>query len=316
VAAGSLVMHLLLLLGVWNLDAQIASVSSTSDSVPVELIEIAPESAGSIETTGTATSQPSGDPGSSSLVSPNTVSPAIEAEPAPSTIVEPRSSLSAPTLTQAPAQPTASAEWSRPPDPVTPIPTAAPTPIPEQVSSTDAVNGTSPPLQPAEPDPFAGMENPEPLQPEPQPSLDSGESGELLQDLVVRQQIAPARIVASVTSAQPGIQDIQDQPAQPKFDTSPVITLDPTEYGCAVLDAEGFRYLGQAVEFQVVIATVSPELGVISAPPTLRSGSGSETYDQVAACLLQEWEFYPAVTAGESPELSELIVRVRIDAAD
>lgn len=336
--AGSIALHAVLLLGVHWLNFR-ASLGTTTADVPIDLIELPSET---LPPTSEFTTPDSGLSAPSTAVPQPQVEPAAPAAPAPGDITAP------PEDTQASPSAPAPAEAAPPP---TPVPAPAETVVPPTPAPTPAeaapLPDPVPPVLPGSLPPFAqepgdetegsnsatepeGESAPAPDVPSggisvpPAPAVDPGESdapggsqnseGEL-PGVEVPTEVEPAGFVANV-SASPippdEATDIPDQIAQPIAPSQNFV--NDAAFACPVTP-DVLNYSGAAVELRVIINTDPGDRSAgyvdVNNIVVLQS-SGSTAYDDLAACLLREWRFQQATTAGVSPDRSEVIVSVRI----
>jgi len=333
-ALGSIALHAGLLLSMRWLNLRASLAVSAANPVPVELIEIAPDAAPPVEAIEPAPAA------SSAPLTADSVPPTVEAAPpgsavpaAPEIAAQPPSefteSLPQPSAAPVPSAPTAPSESPSPVPPPSPS-SPAPTPPPEAIdpAAEPPPDSTPEPTQPQLPNPdgLPGGLTPAPIDPglseglpddTPDPMTGGNGTEGNLPSVDVGSEVTPARFVASV-SASPippeEATDIPEQIAQP-IESRRDFVNDAATSACEVAP-EVMGYLGAPADFRIVIDTDpnDPSVGYIAPDEiTLRQTSGSPAYDDLAACLLRDWEFRPAISQGTPPPSSEIIISVRID---
>ncbi len=116
--------------------------------------------------------------------------------------------------------------------------------------------------------------------------------------------MATLRVSSLPASANPT--DIPDELAAPRQESEP-ISAGAIGSTCPALEPEIVQYLGQPIEFRIAV----DDQGQVIYTEVSQS-SQSDAYDQLGACLVEQWQFYPAVT-DEQPVFSNLIVVLQID---
>lgn len=159
----------------------------------------------------------------------------------------------------------------------------------------------------------------------PPSSESSGQGEPVIPPVTVARQASATRVVVNLNvSPIPASDSPSDligpdgQIARPK-NLNPEFVINPTNSDC-LLDGDSFNYLGKVLEFYLEIETIAPDRGRVVGEPRLRGdSSGSTGYDQLAACLLRQVDFYPAFTptptGNLSPPSSEIVVQIKIDLA-
>ena len=84
-------------------------------------------------------------------------------------------------------------------------------------------------------------------------------------------------------------------PARPLF-TTKNFTLNHEQNACSTNISELERYLGQPIEVEVAIVPRVDETGriFVEIPGAAPLESTPTVYGELAACLIQQWEFAPA----------------------
>ncbi|MEP0868402.1 TonB family protein [Trichocoleus desertorum AS-A10] len=352
VLSGSIVIHVLLALTLrWSIRVAIAQPSNAS-SAPIEVVDIAPETA-SIEAEAAAPTAPIAqdpvtdsappqaddgvavlEPGVTAIL-PESVeatapspspSPPISQPPQPSSATPPASLPFTPPVLP---NPQASPEPRRDPEPeanVVPPPadnnqapvapdngseTPTESNIPPEQTSEDtgalpAPEGQTGTTQEGSEAPLGNPDSaseesetesnslpPGPTVPDSAPAPTDGGLGEAIGQVPVSQDPVPAEFQASLSVTEPGgpgAVDFHDQLATPKA-TSKTFPSDPTSVSGCVLVPESVQYFGQSVELRIAI----DEQGrVLDDATVVRQSSGSESFDQLATCVIASWEFNPA----------------------
>jgi TonB family protein len=339
-AAGSIAFHLILLLITLPLAVRLSAQQQSQEPTAIDLVELPPETAPSTLTEAPpAESRPEAAPASV----PEATEPAAEPSPAPAQPeppVEPDAPIFPP-LSQTPLTPAPLPSNSPTPIPPSPsprpreIPSPSPSPEPPDPEPSPSPEPSRPVApSPAPPDPEtdpAPQPNPEPdpdpadaLPDLPAPPIENGsESGldeptspsdsesELdLPDVAISDEVTPANWTANLLNvgtipASEDPTDIPEQPAIPNGD-SLTVTADPLTSSCDA-EPEAYQFFGQPVELQVAI----DETGQIFDKVQIRQSSGNSAYDDLAACLIREWEFTPAVSGGQ-PIASNLVIVITI----
>lgn len=128
----------------------------------------------------------------------------------------------------------------------------------------------------------------------------------------VNQTATPVRLLASLTFDRIPADEAGDDPEQlaaPIDDIATQEIADPRTSPCfSAIQPEALRSLGTSVGFQV---STDPT-GAIT-QTLLRESSQNAAYDALAQCLVQQWQFNPATTAGEPVASNALLVRITIE---
>jgi hypothetical protein len=328
VAVGSLTIHALLLLGMRWFNVQVSLSQPKTDTVLVEIIDVAPQAADSTPTLGTTAASPENAPSppTQATAVPDIATPNIEVQRQP--VDRPSSAAIAPPhldtnsgSTATPIPQTTPTSSSRPPVNLTPQP-AIPSPSPSSSGNPGSgdlpSDGSGSPGSSSNPGSASDHSSPPVAPGAGTPLNPPGQTGDNLPTASVDRQATPSSYTASVLSVGPIPQsenptDIQEQIAQPKA-LRQDFTSDPSGSGAATCLPEPaiLPYLGQTVELRAEIQTIDSASGRVS-HTDIRRSSGSDAYDNFAACLLANWEFRPASTQGQSPPFSEVVVQIKID---
>ncbi|MBW4654163.1 MAG: TonB family protein [Kaiparowitsia implicata GSE-PSE-MK54-09C] len=169
----------------------------------------------------------------------------------------------------------------------------------------------SPPAVPNPGDIAAGL----PDQPDggDRPSSGNPTDG-ILPDVAIGGEAMPTSLVATIVSTRSvpeseNPRDIPEIPAQ-VLDTSRTFLADPTQSGNCLIQPESLPWFGVEVDIQVTIDASGRVIGT-----TVRNSSGNADYADLAACLVQRWEFSPATTEGMAIASDYLIVSVVVNRA-
>jgi TonB family protein len=181
-------------------------------------------------------------------------------------------------------------------------PTAAPGP--------DGATGQSeePEPTPTEP-PFSPIEVPVPQDPG---RLDIPESNpEGLGETEVEESPVPTRLIARISHQPIAQQDsndvgMGDQPARPIQDRETFVS-DPTVSACTVNPAV-MTSLGTAVGLRVATDASGAVIEAI-----VQQSSQNPAYDELAACLVNNWQFEPAMYQGQPVDNDQLLVYITIE---
>jgi outer membrane biosynthesis protein TonB len=337
VITGAIALHLVVIVLGWILGVRVTTARSDDGLTPIEIVELddsALQEANQDAIASTLTDISEMD----SALLPLPPSPATDsASSAPASIDAPAQSPSdsvPSTPPQTPAivaQPTPAPSLNPAPSD---IPSAAPSPARPATPETEPAPSSSAPselpeLEPSAFDPSDPIPNLNDLsQPPATSSPDSGntesesDSDLSLPDVTVAQNPLPASLEAKILSIEPrSPHDLTDEPVNLMLGQDrQTFTLDPTTSLC-LLNPDDRAYLGQPVQLGVVLqvrpdgAYVHPDYA-----PEILQGSGSASFDQLAACLMQSWagSFIPPSNSSPStgevmPELSDVVVELEID---
>lgn len=349
VLAGSLAMHLIvLLIGRWYF-SQSASAPARGNPAAIEFVEIDPNavlpsrSVAPSKSASTAPLPKSPASANSPQPAPPPQSQLAQAPPLPENPAPDASSqIQAPPTSRPSPQPEATSQ-SRPertPNPARPAPPKQGEPVqpsPAPPASDRQPPNSSPTETPSpSPDSSPGSGNPgsspspesgnpgSPGSPLPTPPVpgspgnpapDSGDpvTGRVPVDSNLE---GAASFAVTVSNATLGA-DVPDRPdrlAQPTTLTQ-VIESSAIAGEC-LLTPEATNFYTQTVTLRL---TINDQGKVEGTPLVLNSGSGSSDYDALAQCAIKRWEFKPAynVTADgkQNPVMSNLDLSVRIEAS-
>jgi TonB family protein len=114
-------------------------------------------------------------------------------------------------------------------------------------------------------------------------------------------------LTAQLTIAEPAPDAIElpDTIARPRQD-SETFAADPRRSPC-LITPEVLPYLGETVAVQVT----TNEAGQAT-DASVRQSSRSPVYDDLAVCMVKQWQFEPAIDQGTPVPSSALVVAVRI----
>jgi TonB family protein len=118
----------------------------------------------------------------------------------------------------------------------------------------------------------------------------------------------PALLTAQITATPMPAEQPETMPdtiARPK-DESQTFSADPTTSLCRITP-EAARYLGSTVAVQVV----TNETGQVT-EAIVRQSSQNSAYDELATCMVKQWQFEPATKQGQPVQSDALIVAIRI----
>jgi TonB family protein len=118
----------------------------------------------------------------------------------------------------------------------------------------------------------------------------------------------PALLTAQITATPLPAEQPETMPdtiARPK-DESQTFSADPTTSLCRITP-EAARYLGSTVAVQVV----TNETGQVT-EAIVRQSSQNSAYDELATCMVKQWQFEPATKQGQPVQSDALIVAIRI----
>lgn len=127
---------------------------------------------------------------------------------------------------------------------------------------------------------------------------------------VTEQVTIPSQLTASLTATPlpPESSQVLDEVAQPTSEVQTFSARSATA-PCPVAP-EAVPFLGKTVAMQVI----TDEKGKVIRTITQES-SQSFAYDQLATCLVKNWDFEPAIARGQPVTDDGLVVRITIDAA-
>lgn len=127
---------------------------------------------------------------------------------------------------------------------------------------------------------------------------------------VTEQVMIPSQLTASLTATPlpPESSQVLDEVAQPTSEVQTFSARSATA-PCPVAP-EAVPFLGKTVAMQVI----TDEKGKVIRTITQES-SQSFAYDQLATCLVKNWDFEPAIARGQPVSDDGLVVRITIDAA-
>lgn len=201
----------------------------------------------------------------------------------------------------------------------TPLPSPAPTNSPQAEQTSRQLQATQPPDNPSQP--FEIEERPIPL-PQPSPLIATQPIDVPVPDVMetlppeaekdmgtVTEQIAvPSELTASLTTALPEASDPPlDEAAYPKQEVQ-TFAANSTSSPC-MMSPEAVPFLGKTVAMQVM----TDESGQVVDTVTQES-SQSTAYDELATCLVKNWDFEPAIAQGQPVATDGLVVRITIEA--
>ena len=128
-----------------------------------------------------------------------------------------------------------------------------------------------------------------------------------LEQVETPQQAVPVMLTASVTPAEPApdANALPDAIARPLQD-SETFAADPRSSPC-LITPEVIPYLGETVAVQVT----TNEAGQAT-DASVRQPSSSPVYDDLAVCMVKQWQFEPAISQGNPVPSNALVVAVRI----
>jgi len=309
IVAGSVGMHLLLLLALPSILQPVDSQSQAGMQAPtpIELIDLAQVG---------INSQAAGE-GAAATDAPNPDAPNPEASAAnvPATA---QSTQTAPPSAVAPT-----ALVGDRPDP----PSAAPNPpsLPSSNPPPDPTNPENPGLPP----PVVGTPLPDAPNPYPgdvaregsspgeglagagNPDASGSTPGAGLSEISINSQPSPTSLNVSVVSiSQLPPNETADTPDQSAvlLTNSFTVIADPTQSGDCELPPESVNFFGETVAMQVIVE----QNGRVSEAPIRRS-SGSTEYDNLASCLVkQNLRFTPASSSGGVILRSNLVVSITV----
>ncbi|NJP09559.1 MAG: hypothetical protein HC866_08790 [Leptolyngbyaceae cyanobacterium RU_5_1] len=301
VLAGSLLIHLFVILAMHLFLRQVTSVQIEPAPISVEffnadtgLFSTPPSPSVGTALPQAASAQPSSSsPSSSSHTQPspelsppqdpflfgsgNNGSQTLERSPTSKSPATPKTTHSAATpATPSPAKPEFSSTHSPPPNELTPLPTSAP----PDTSSTDPVQSGIPlPGLPSVPNPSDN------------PGLNNQTTDPLIKPFSMGQNAIPASFSAQIKRiAAINTPDAPDYPATIQGERSK--TFSSTASGCLLIPA-AVRSFGQSVVLRV---PVDENGNIDERQSVIQQSSGNNPYDQLAICSLKHWSFEPAYT--------------------
>jgi outer membrane biosynthesis protein TonB len=139
-----------------------------------------------------------------------------------------------------------------------------------------------------------------------QPATSAEATPETTPETATNQLAVPVSLTASLTTDAAPLdtnQPLPDETAQPKTEVKRISGRSP----CRVTP-EVVRFLGKTVALQVA----TDETGQVVETVTQES-SENPAYDRLATCLVENWEFSPAIAQGEAVANDGLVVRITID---
>lgn len=330
ITGSSIAAHLLLLSLALPFSSSLSpqsSASSNRNPTPIDLIELPPNQP------PTTSPPPSTQPTAAVPTIPPVVNPPAPLPTAPTAPPAPTAGdiafAPAPAPAPIPPTPISPAPFSPAPLPnpstiapspptlppaIPPSATTAPSPTPaiptspsteressqSPLSSVPPVSPTDPsiatlPIDVAVPDVSQRVEIP------PESAAPSGQ-------IETPQQIVPVRLTASLTTTEPDPAATTETEtiAQPLQETE-TFTNDPTRSPC-LITPDVIPYLSKTVAVQVT----TNEAGQAT-DASVRQSSGSPVYDNLAVCMVRQWQFEPATDQGVPVVSDALVVAVRIE---
>jgi len=320
IVAGSVGMHLLLLLALPSLLQPVDSQSQAGMQAPtpIELIDLAQVG---------VNSQTAAGEGAAAIDAPNPDAPNPDAPnpdaPNPET---PAANLPATAQSTQTAPPSAVAPTALAGDrPAPPAPAPNPLPPPSPVPPPDTANPENPglPLRVVgTPLPNAPNLNPgdvaregsspgEGLAGAGNPDASGSTPGAGLSEISINSQPSPTSLNVSVVSiSQLPPNETADTPDQSAvlLNNSFTVIADPTQPGACELTPESVNFFGATVAMQVTV-----ELDGRVSKTQIRQSSGSTEYDNLASCLVeQNLRFTPASTDGIETPSDNLVVSITV----
>ncbi len=345
VITGAIALHLLVILLGWFLGVRFATTQSDAGLTAIEFVELdeaaAPETS-QADVTSTLTdisamdvtlptaqtaplpqvspAAPSTDASQTQLPSEQSASAtpqnsSVTASPTPEAAL-PDAAVSDPAVGADPSEPSPPA-----PETIRSAPPSLPVLDPESFDPTVAIPNLESNL-----DPNADVSQSPAQSPAESGSRQSSADSDLqLPNVAVAQNPIPAALEARILSIEPrSPADLTDQPVtlMPGQDRQ-TFRLDPTVSPC-LLTAEDRAYLGQPIALGVVLQVVADGAQVQpDYPPEILHGGGSDSFNQLAICLMQSWvgSFVPPSNSAPSnvdvtPELSDVIIELEINQAE
>lgn len=233
--------------------------------------------------------------------------PPVAPEPMDDADDPPKTKRSQPTP---PASPTPPRSTEQPEPPAAP---QSPSSTTNQSANTPGADGaTTTPMPPGEPSPpgpaTSGVLLPGvPAVPDPDRNRVPADPIRPTRPQVISQNPIPASFSATLTVA----------PApEPEGVVAPVLQDEPTkvfqsQVSRCVLHPEALHSFGQSVVLQIEVDAA----GQVVTPVQVANSSQNDRYDQLAQCVVQEWQFKPAMTTQASQKLpvaGQLTVQVAI----
>ncbi|MGB3614499.1 MAG: hypothetical protein WBA10_11970 [Elainellaceae cyanobacterium] len=335
--------HIVLVLWLGEADfyAGQAAADQPNQVTPIQLIELPTDSAESVTAPAAAAPRPAAAAtpspesvdgfasgsvsirGDSFSTEPSPPTPIIEA-PSPEAIARSTQATTAPsdlpvddTPTERPNEPPANPETLAP---ETPTPDAPSVPT---IADEDLIPLDSPPVNAS---PSDALTNEDVLPPGNVP-FDERPTPTALPTVTLPGQPVPATYRVAITSISPfshnSVNGFDQLPYA--LETERIFDADPQASPC-LPDPESARRLGETVAIRVRVKMTGDvvPLSVVLLPADSSPNSSTApmgespiqeaaSYDQLAACLLGEWEFQPALEAGGSPvDSDDLVVSVQI----
>ncbi|WP_088893024.1 energy transducer TonB [Leptolyngbya ohadii] len=134
------------------------------------------------------------------------------------------------------------------------------------------------------------------------------ESTAPLEQVETPEQVIPVRLTANLTATEsdPSAVNETETIARPIQETE-TFTADPTSSPC-LITPDVLPYRNRTVAVQVT----TNEAGQAT-DASVRQSSGSPVYDELAVCLVRQWQFEPATDQGVPVVSDALVVAVRIE---
>jgi len=317
IVAGSVGMHLLLLLALPSLLQPVDSQSQAGMQAPtpIELIDLAQ--------VGVNSQAAAADEGDAAIDAPNPDAPNPDApNPETSAANVPATAQSTQTAPPSAFAPTALAGDRPAPPSAAPSPPSLPSPNPPPDPTNPENPGLPPPVVDA-PSPNAPNLNPGDVAREgSSPGEGLAGAGNLdasgstpragLSEISINSQPSPTSLNVSVVSiSQLPPNETADTPDQSAvlLTNSFTVTVDPTQLGACELTPERVNFFGETVAMQVTV-----ELDGRVSKTRIRQSSGSTEYDNLASCLVeQNLRFTPASTDGIETPSDNLVVSITVD---
>lgn len=127
-------------------------------------------------------------------------------------------------------------------------------------------------------------------------------------EAITEEIVVPSELTASLTATLPETDDLPlDEAAYPKQEVQ-TFAANSSSSPC-VMSPEAVPFLGKTVEMEVM----TDELGQVVDTVTQES-SQNPAYDELATCLVKNWEFEPAIARGQPVATDGLVVRITIEA--
>ncbi|MGJ3248536.1 MAG: hypothetical protein ACFE0I_20945 [Elainellaceae cyanobacterium] len=347
VITGAIALHLLAASAVWFLVVRLSSAPSAGNSsIPIEFIELEPDLEVSAAPSSTSsTPRSAANPSSSDFTRPDIdlSAPSLDSTTASGSVdstvaqgddsiaVAPNAELTTPDTSPGiePTLPTQTPDQSNLPDqrdvPESENPESE-NPESENIASNSPAPITSDTLPQVESTPFDPNELPPDIN--PQPPVNPGNITDAplppSNETAIATNPTPTQIEARILSV---VSLMPDEPTDIPPDISDdqreqTFALDPMNSRC-LLNPQDMRYLGQVVRLAVTLETIDNQNARVSLaednPPQVMQQTGSPTYDQLAVCLIKEWQntFVPPSSGdGITPELSYVAVELQITRAD